>query len=218
MAQKLDEMGESYKPPVMIDPQPNAYRMVLEGQVIEAFKKAANNQKLHVHKTNLAESDLRKKFSYLIKKSKTRIVNITKEKVLFALVGARERVDISIPSILRTVENCNMVAHKRYSRNLEQSFDSDVEIILSKPLTAKFSQDPEKDWLGFTNGKMNVHLVDDDGVIMSGAMFEEPYVDKLANILNNILTKESETHDNSSTGKSTLEFRKPKRDAITSAL
>ena len=193
MAQKLDEMGERYTPPIMMDPQPNAYRMVLNDSITDAYKKVANDERIHLHKENLGESDLRKKLIYLLKKSKGRIVRVAHQKTLFTLVGIHERWGIPVPGVLKDVDRCNMVAHKRYSRNLQHNFDSDVELILSKPLTAQFAKNPEKDWAGYTKGKMNIHLVEDDGIIMSGTMFKEPYVGGLANIIREIWAKEAES-------------------------
>ncbi|MDZ7807372.1 MAG: thioesterase domain-containing protein [Gracilimonas sp.] len=217
MAQKLEEIEELYTPPIMIDPQPNAFRKVLNNTVTDAFRKVANNQRIEVHQSNLKDNNFSKKIGYLLKKSKDRSINIAKEKSLFALDELRKWIDIPMPSTLNEVDICNMMAHKRYSRNLERNFNSDVELILSKSLTAKFSKDPEKDWSGFTNGKVNVHLVEDDGVIMSGVMFDEPYVDGLANIIRAIWANEPKSSD-SSTSKLPTPVVKQSKQAVAASV
>jgi len=218
IAKKLDDMGEQYAPPIMIDPQPNAYRKVLKNSVINAFRKAANNQRIEVHQSNLKDNNIKKKIGYLFEKSKTRIINAVKSKLLFGLVELRKWINIPMPVILQEVELCNMFAHKRYSKKLDNNFSSEVELIISKPLTEKFSEDPEKDWSGFTKGKMNVHLIEDDGIIMSGVMFDEPYVGGLANVMKDIMTSkpDADTIEKPINGKKMPDRKKSKKPLIAS--
>lgn len=196
MAKKLDEMGESYFPIIMIDPQPDVYESILNKNVVAAFRKAANQQRVEVHKDRVdGNNSLIEKSSYLISKAGTKLMSKVNEAFLDALISIRGRVTIPIPTYLKDVEVCNMVAHKRSTRKLGADFNSDVEIILSRQLLSKYTNDPQKDWSGFTKGGMNIHQIDDDGVIMSDLMFKSPYVNQLAEVIRSVWQQENETRE-----------------------
>lgn len=97
-----------------------------------------------------------------------------------------------MPAAFRDVELANMVAHDNYVSKLGKDFNADVELLLSKEVTSNFSSNPITDWEGFTDGKMNIHLVEDDGIIMSGEMFKAPYVQKTAEVIRAIWESQQE--------------------------
>ena len=193
MAHKLDQMGESYFPIVMIDPQPDVYERLLNKKVVSAFRRLANQQRVEVHKDNVeGNNSFIEKSSYLINRASKKVFNKFNEAFLDVLIGVRNQVPIPIPGYLKDVEVCNLVAHKKSTRELDPDFGSDVEIILSRQLLSKYSRNPQKDWSGFTQGRMNIHLIDDDGVIMSDLMFKSPYVNQLAEVIRSIWQQEEE--------------------------
>jgi|AntRauTorcE11897_2_1112592.scaffolds.fasta_scaffold00406_3 aspartate racemase len=193
MAQKLDKTGESYYPIIMIDPQPDVYNEILDDNVVAAFKKVVMQQKIDVHRGNIhGSSNLAEKGIYLFYKTRNKLFNKFNEAFLSLLVNSQGRASVAIPNYLKEVEICNLVAHNHQIENIESNFNSDVEIILSAPLLSKYSKNPMKDWSGFTKGKVNVHLINDDGVIMSDLMFKAPYVNQLAEIFTFIWDQEKE--------------------------
>ncbi|MGM0507030.1 MAG: hypothetical protein ACQER4_07575, partial [Bacteroidota bacterium] len=96
------------------------------------------------------------------------------------------------PAAFRDVELANRVAHDNYISTFDGTFSADVDLILSREVTGKFSSDPASDWAGLTNGRLRVHLMEDDGIIMSGEMFHEPYVEALADVIQSIWTSHKE--------------------------
>jgi hypothetical protein len=177
----------------MIDPQPDVYERLLNKNVVSAFRRVANQQRVEVHKDRVEENNsLVEKSSYLINRASKKAFNKFNEAILDVLIGVRNQVPIPIPGYLKDVEVCNLVAHKKSTRNLDPDFGSDVEVILSRQLLSKYSRDPQKDWSGFTQGSMNIHLIDDDGVIMSDLMFKSPYVNQLAEVIRSIWQQEEE--------------------------
>jgi thioesterase domain-containing protein/acyl carrier protein len=191
MAKKLDDMDESYYPIIMIDPQPDLYERVLNKKVVSAFRKAANQQRVEVHRGKVGENNsLVEKSRYLMIKAGNKLINKFNEIFLSLLVQARRYIPLPIPGYLREVEVCNLVAHNQCSSKLTYDFHADVEIILSRQLLSKYSKNPTKDWSGFTRGNMNIHKVNDDGIIMSDLMFKPPYVDQLAEIIGSIWERE----------------------------
>lgn len=191
MAKKLDELGESYFPIIMIDPQPDIYERILDKKVVSAFRKAANQQRVEVHREKVEENNsLVEKSRYLMIKAGNKFINKFNEAFLSLLVEAQKYLPLPIPGYLKEVEVCNLVAHNQYSSKLEPDFHSDVEIILSRQLLSKYSCDPARDWSGFTRGNIKIHQVNDDGIIMSDLMFKSPYVDQLAEIIDSIWNRE----------------------------
>lgn len=200
MAKKLDKMGESYVPIIMIDPQPDIYERILDKSVVSAFRKAANQQRVEVHRENVGENNsLVEKSRYLMIKAGNKVINKFNEVFLSLLVQIQKHIPLPIPGYLKEVEVCNLVAHNQYCSKLEPDFHADVEIILSRQLLSKYSNDPARDWSGFTQGNMTINEVNDDGVIMSDLMFKSPYVDQLAEIISSIWNREqSESSESTS--------------------
>jgi hypothetical protein len=158
---------------------------------VSAFRKAANQQRVEVHRGKVGENNsLVEKSRYLMIKAGNKLINKFNEVFLSLLVRARRYIPLPIPSYLREVEVCNLVAHNQCSSKLTDDFHADVEIILSRQLLSKYSSDPGRDWSGFTRGNMNIHKVNDDGIIMSDLMFKPPYVDQLAEIIGSIWERE----------------------------
>lgn len=94
---------------------------------------------------------------------------------------------------------------------------ADVEILLSKKITVKYSSNPASDWLGFTKGQMNIHLIEDDGVIMSGMMFNEPYVRDTAKVIQSIWKSQLELPVSEEFSVSKIE-EKPREKITTESL
>ena len=195
IAKKLDYMGEAYDPILMIDPQPHAFYNVLNEKMVRSFKKLSFNQRKDKHESQLENKSLIQSIGY--------ISNIILNKVLLAFkinafntyLQFKDNINMGIPSALRDVELANRVAHDNYVSKLSGDFKADVDLLLSKQVTAVFSSDPTSDWAGITKGHMNVHLIDDDGIIMSGEMFKEPYVQKTAELIRSLWKAQLELTD-----------------------
>jgi malonyl CoA-acyl carrier protein transacylase/thioesterase domain-containing protein/acyl carrier protein len=186
IAKKLDKMGETYDPILMIDPQPPAYVNVLDKKVVKAFKNISFQQKKDNHESQLEKSSLLQSCNYLYEKTYHKLKFTLKRKSLNLYIQMKDSMNLTMPALFRNVELANRVAHDNYVAALGDDFKADIELLLSKRVTEKFSSDPVRDWTGITKGRMNVHLVEDDGVIMSGEMFRQPYVQGTANVIKSI--------------------------------
>ena len=91
-----------------------------------------------------------------------------------------------MPATFKDVELVNRVAHDNYVSKINGEFKADVELLLSRKGTEQFSSDPKTDWAGFTKGQINIHLIEDDGIIMNGEMFKKPYVHGTAKVIQSI--------------------------------
>ncbi|MEX0662994.1 MAG: beta-ketoacyl synthase N-terminal-like domain-containing protein [Balneolaceae bacterium] len=185
IAKKLDEMGETYDPIVMIDPQPPAFTNVLDEEVIKSFKKISFKQRKGNHKSKLGKS-ITQSVRYLWHKITDRLAFKSKIKAFNMYIRTKDFININMPAALRDVELANRVALDNYTSKLKRDFKADVELLLSKEVTEKISSDPTSDWAGFTKGHLNIHLIEDDGFIMSGEMFKQPYVHGTAEVIRSI--------------------------------
>lgn len=186
IARKLDEIGETYDPIMMIDPLPRAYAKVLQEEVIQAFQKVSLEQKKQTHGAEIRERSVTDSVRYLYEKASNKALKSARTQAFRFYLQCNRFVEIDMPSSFRDVELANRVAHNEYIARLDREFKGDVDLILSRKLTEKFTSDPASAWSGFTKGEMNVHLVEDDGVIMSGEMFKEPWVGGLAHVIQSI--------------------------------
>lgn len=186
IAKKLDEMGETYDPIILIDPQPPAYANVLGKDMLKAFRKISFQQKKDVHGGKISTRSFTEAIAYLYNKSSNKLLFTLKRKSLELFVNIKKYADLKLPGYFRDIELANRVAHDNFASKLDGNLDTDVEILLSKEITAKISNDPLSDWSGVTSGKVNIHLIEDDGVIMSGSMFKEPYVEGTSNVIKTI--------------------------------
>jgi len=186
IAKKLDEMGMTYTPIVMIDPQPTAYSRVLDKKVVKSFKKLSLEQKKRKHGGEIRGKSVSDSIKYLYDKISNKLKFYFKIKAFNLYVVSKHFLNMKMPASFKHVELTNMVAHDTYASKLKGDFKADVELLLSKRVTDKFSSDPASDWAGFTKGNMNVYLIEDDGVIMSGEMFNEPYVRGTAEVIKSI--------------------------------
>jgi len=186
IAKKLDELGETYTPIVMIDPQPTAFSKVLDGKVVKSFENISFEQKKRRHGGQIRDRSLNESIKYLYDKISNKLKFKFKIKAFNLYIRSNRFINRSMPAAFRDVELANTVAHDNYASKLKGDFKADVELIISKVVTDKFSSDPASDWAGFTKGNMNVHLIEDDGIIMSGEMFNEPYVHGTAEVIQSI--------------------------------
>lgn len=186
IAKKLDDMGESYDPIVMIDPHPPAFSKVLDEVPVKAFKKFSFQQRKEKLGSQLDSKSFIQSVSHLSKKISNRLTYASRMKALNAYIRMKEFMNIRMPAALRDVELANRVAHNNYIAKLRKDFGADVELLLSREITTAYSTAPTYGWEGFTNGQMNIHLIDDDGIIMNGEMFKEPYVHATAEVIRSV--------------------------------
>ena len=186
IAKKLDEMGESYDPIVMIDPQPPAYANVLDEEVLKSFKNFSFKQRKGNHKSQLRNRSLSQSVSYLGNKISRRLALASKIKAFNTYMRIKEFIDMRMPATFKDVELANRVAHDIYVSKINGEFKADVELLLSRKVTEQFSSDPKTDWAGLTKGQINIHLIEDDGIIMNGKMFNKPYVHGTAKVIQSI--------------------------------
>ncbi|MEX2573309.1 MAG: thioesterase domain-containing protein [Balneolaceae bacterium] len=186
IAKKLDEMGETYDPIVMIDPQPTAYSRVIDDKVVKSYKKITFEQKKSKHEGRISDKSLIESIQYFHDKISNKLKFNFKIKAFNLYIRSKRFLNMKMPASFRDVELANMVAHDNYVSKLKGDFKADVELILSKKVTEKFSSDPASDWAGLTKGNMNVYLIEDDGVIMSAEMFNKPYVQGTAGVIKSI--------------------------------
>ncbi len=186
IAKKLDEMGESYDPIVMIDPQPPAYANVLDEEVVKSFKNFSFKQSIGNHKSQLGNRSLSQSVSYLGNKISRRLALASKIKAFNTYIRIKEFIDMRMPATFKDVELVNRVAHDNYVSKINGEFKADVELLLSRKVTEQFSSDPKTDWAGLTKGQINIHLIEDDGIIMNGEMFKKPYVHGTAKVIQSI--------------------------------
>lgn len=192
IAKKLDEMGETYTPIVMIDPQPTTFSKVLDKKVVKSFKRISRKQKKRKHSEELRGKSLYESTSYLYDKITNKLKFNFKIKLFQLYMIVRRFLNIKMPDLLRDVELANTIAHEHFASNLSGDFKADVELILCKGVTDEFSADPASDWAGFTKGNMNVYLIEDDGIIMSGEIFNKPYVLATAGLIRSIWKSHAE--------------------------
>ncbi len=209
IAKKLDEMGEAYDPVVMMDPQPPAYSNVLAKEVVRSFKDFSYNQWKDNQESLLKTQSIIHSVRYFWRKMIGRLTFISKIKAFNGYLIIKDVIPMSMPTAFRDVELANRVAHDNYASELRSDFKADVELLLSKKATAKFSTDPMSDWEGFTKGHMNIHLIEDDGIIMSGGMFKEPYVHGTAKVLRSVWEVPPEIPDKDTS--SVVEFEKQRQ-------
>lgn len=195
IAKKLDKMGETYDPILMIDPQPHAYSNVLNKEIVKSFKRYSFNQRKSKHEAELENKSLLQSVGYISNIIFNKLTLASKISVLNAYIRVKDFINMSIPGAIRDVELANRVAHDNYISKLSGNFNADVELLLSKEVTAEFSSDPTSDWTGFTKGHLNIHLIEDDGIIMSGEMFKEPFVQKTAEVIRSIWKSQLEMTD-----------------------
>ncbi|HAC16497.1 MAG TPA: hypothetical protein DCE78_11225, partial [Bacteroidetes bacterium] len=195
IAKKLDVMGEKYDPIIMIDPHPTAYSNLLDDKVSKSFKKFWFNQRKSNHVSHLENKSWIHSAGYLLMKLTNKITFNSKIRAFNVYIRLKDSLNMSMPAAFKDVELANRVAHDNYVSKLSGDFKADVELLLSKKVTANFSTDPIRDWEGFTKGQMNIHLIEDDGIIMSGEMFKEPYVHGTAEVIRSIWNAEQEESD-----------------------
>lgn len=186
IAKKLDEMGETYDPIVMIDPQPFAFINVLNEEVVKSFRQVSFKQRKTHHGSQLDEKSFIQSVSYLYEKISNKLIFAFKRKSLNLYIKMKGSADLNLPGFFRDVELANRVAHDNFVSKLGDDCKADMELLLSKGVTEKFTSDPASAWSGITKGNMNVHLIEDDGVIMSGEMFKQPYVQSTAEVIKSI--------------------------------
>ncbi|MCH8559030.1 MAG: acyltransferase domain-containing protein, partial [Balneolia bacterium] len=188
----LDQVGETYDPVVMIDPHPPAYRNVLAQGAVSSFEKFSINQRKEKHGAEIGKRSVVDKLRYLAEKISWRVRFGSKVRALNAFIklsGSKKR---RMPAVFRDVELCNRVAHDNYVKKLSADFNADVELLIPKQISESYAHAPDFGWNGFTGGKMNIHLIEDDGQIMSGEMFKQPYVNKTAEIVKGIWNKKGD--------------------------
>ncbi len=195
IAKKLDKMGESYDPILMIDPYPPAYSKVLDKKPVKSFNKFSFKQSKSKHESEIENKSYTQTIIYLCNKIFGRLKLKSKILAFNSYLQIKDFINMSIPTALRDVELANRIAHDNYVSKLNGDFKADVELLLSKEVTANFSSDPASDWSGFTKGDMNIHLIEDDGVIMSGEMFKAPYVNGTAKVIRSIWKSKLDVSD-----------------------
>ena len=215
IAKKLNEMGESYDPIVMIDPQPHAYSKVLNDDLVRSFKKLSFKQRKDSHESQLENKSIIQSVSYILNKTLNKLVLISQITAFEAYIRIKELTNMRMPAMLRDVELANRVAHDNYTSKLKGDFSADVELFISKEVTANISSDPRHDWAGFTKGHMNIHLIEDDGIIMSGEMFKAPYVHNTAKVIQTIWDSQQDVPDNSRSSVVQIQ-RVPHSEEVTS--
>ncbi len=186
IAKKLDEMGETYDPIVMIDPQPHAYVNLLDEEVVKSFKQVSFEQRKVHHGSELGNRSFKQSLGYLYEKTANKLRFTFKRKSLEFYIRMKGSATLNMPEFFRDVELANRVAHDNFVSKLRSDCKADMELLLSKEVTEKFTSDPASAWAGITKGNMNVHLIEDDGVIMSGEMFKQPYVQRTAEVIKSI--------------------------------
>lgn len=186
IAKKLDEMGETYDPIVMIDPQPHAYVNLLDEEVVKSFKQVSFEQRKVHHGSELGNRSSIQSLGYLYEKTVNKLTFTFKRISLEFYVRLKDSVNLNMPYIFRDVELANRVAHDNFVSKLKQDCNADMELLLSKDVTERFTSDPASAWTGITKGTMHVHLIQDDGIIMSGEMFKQPYVQGTAEVIKSI--------------------------------
>ena len=186
IARKLDEMGEEYDPIVMIDPHPPAYKNVLNEEDIKSFKNFSFNQRKDKHGSQIKNRSLNQSVTYLWDKISGKLTFMSKIKAFNAYIRIKDLIPMSMPAAFRDVELANRVAHDNYVSKLRGDFKADVELLLPKEIMEQISSDPTSYWAGFTKGQINIHLIEDDGIIMNGEMFKKPYVHGTAKVIQSI--------------------------------
>ena len=195
IANKLDKMGEVYDPILMIDPQPPAFSNLLNKEMVKSFNKFSITQRKEKHGGQLESKSLIQSVGYLSEKIANRLSFTSKIKAFNALIRMNGFINMRLPVFFRDVELANRVAHDNYAAKLGKDFGADVDLLLSKKITTTYSSPPLFGWEGFTSGRMNIHLIEDDGIIMSGEMFNEPYVQATAEVIRSIWDSQFEAVD-----------------------
>lgn len=217
VAKKLDAMNEKYDPIIMIDPQPLAYSNVLDEVVVKSFKNLSFKQRKRNLKLQIQKNSLTRSAGYLYNRISGKVTYFSKFAILSMYLKIKNLLHIKLPLAKKDVELANMVAHDHYVSKLKGDFMADVEILLSKKITVKYSSNPASDWLGFTKGQMNIHLIEDDGIIMSGMMFNEPYVRDTAKVIQSIWKSQLELPVSEEFSVSKIE-EKPREKITTESL
>ena len=192
IAKKLDKMGETYDPIIMIDPHPPAYSKVIDGEPVKSFNRFSNNQRKAKHGEQLQNRSLIQSAGYIAEKVSNRLRLISKIKAFNVYIRMKDVWEMRMPSAFRDVELANRVAHDNYVAKLKKDFGADVEMLLSREITTSYASAPTYGWDGFTTGQMNIHLIKDDGIIMNGEMFKDPYVQATAEVIRSIWKSQQE--------------------------
>ena len=88
--------------------------------------------------------------------------------------------------MFRNVEWANLMAFNSYT---PITHPDALHVFLSKEVTENYSDDPQRDLSNLATGKIDIHMVDDDGTIMGASMFKEPYVRELSKALTTCLNE-----------------------------
>jgi len=177
IAHQMKENGDEVSRLVMFDPHPTMYQNLLDNNAIKNFRKYFKSQRLEIHTSELSVLGKAERTTYMVKLIVRNIISRVRSVMLKISDRICEHLDWSLPKIFCDVELTNELANSKYQR---KRWSGQVDLFMSKEVVQGYSKNPEKDWEGITEGKVNVHLVNDDGIIAGGEMFNEPYVNNLA--------------------------------------
>jgi amino acid adenylation domain-containing protein len=180
MAHQLRDQGEQVGFVTMLDMFPSVLPALMPASVVKRYIQYANNHRIEFHSSQLRERGVTEKVSYLT----SGLADKVKEKVqgvaLIAAEAISEKLGRDLPESFQNVDWANTLAFRSYK---PRAYEGDLSLFLSKEMTDGYSDDPQKDWSGVAEGKVDVYLMEDEGITGHKAgegMFREPYVQALA--------------------------------------
>jgi len=177
IAHQMKENGDEVSSLVMFDPHPTMYQNLLDNNATKNFRKYFKSQRIQIHKSELSGLDRVQRTGYMIKLIVRNIISRIRGATLKMADRICEQFNRPLPKVFCDVELTNELANSKYKR---KRWAGRVDLFMSKEVAQGYSNNPEKDWQGITDGEVNVHLINDDGIIAGGEMFNEPYVNDLA--------------------------------------
>ncbi|MFN1834854.1 amino acid adenylation domain-containing protein [Balneola sp. MJW-20] len=174
LSNQLRQQGDEISELIFLDPQPDLYPGLLSEKFINKFKDFHRGQYRELHKINIASQSIFKSASYLLDKVRNRITKwwINSSLIFFDFIS--RKIGWPIPGIYRNVEFTNNLALKKYVLN--EPWDGDLHLILSKPAYLNYQIDPASDWKALATGEVKKYYIHDTASVAGGDMFKIPYV------------------------------------------
>jgi len=187
IAHQLSGMGHKVDRLVMFDPHPTIYPTLVSEETLGNFCSFVKRQRLEFHNAQLSRRKLFQKPAYMAKLISKKLLSSVQGSINTSVDWICGKLNKTIPMPLRHIEITNDIASKKYVR---KPWKGEIDLFISRKATAAFTDNPARDWSGLAHGRVYLHFVEDDGIIAGGEMFNEPYVDHLAEELKNCLKQD----------------------------
>jgi amino acid adenylation domain-containing protein len=182
MACRLAAEGETVALLALLDTYPAGYFKLLPDSGSLSQRAIRYGRKLRSHAANLRRLKTKEKLTYVLRKLKY-APEKAKHKLYRRAYKLYQRIGMSLPSVLKNIEEINFTAVRDY---VPQTYPGDVTLFLAPDLTGDY--DLHDGWRGLVEGRIETHDITGDHI----NIVKEPHVRVLAEKLRGCLERSQE--------------------------